>query len=148
MARVILQNGLVDVGDGNFERTDLAIDDGRIAAIGNDADAGAGGEVVDCGRFAIVPGMVNAHCHSNENWFRGRWDNLPLEPWMLFSYPALAAPVQSSREIYVRTLIGGLEHGPLRRDLRGRLPLRDGGVHARSRWPRSCPPTAISGCAR
>ena len=38
--------------------------------------------------FAIVPGMVNAHCHSNENWFRGRWDNLPLEPWMLFSYPA------------------------------------------------------------
>ena len=109
MARVILQNGLVDVGDGNFERTDLAIDDGRIAAIGNDADAGAGGEVVDCGRFAIVPGMVNAHCHSNENWFRGRWDNLPLEPWMLFSYPALAGPVQSSRETYLRTLIGGLD---------------------------------------
>ncbi len=109
MARVILQNGLVDVGDGNFERTDLAIDDGRIAAIGNDGDAGDGGEVVDCGRFAIVPGMVNAHCHSNENWFRGRWDNLPLEPWMLFSYPALAGPVQSSRETYLRTLIGGLD---------------------------------------
>ena len=69
----------------------------------------ADGEVVDCGRFAIVPGMVNAHCHSNENWFRGRWDNLPLEPWMLFSYPALAGPVQSSRETYLRTLIGGLD---------------------------------------
>ena len=107
MAGMILQNGLVDLGDGNFERTNLAIDGGRIAAIGG--DAGDGGEVVDCGRFAIVPGMVNAHCHSNENWFRGRWDNLPLEPWMLFSYPALAGPVQSSRETYLRTLIGGLD---------------------------------------
>lgn len=107
MARVILQNGLVDLGDGNFERTDVVIDGGRIAAVGRAADDG--GEAVDCGRFAIVPGMVNAHVHSNENWFRGRWDNLPLEPWMLFSYPALAGPVQSSRETYLRTLIGGLD---------------------------------------
>ena len=53
--------------------------------------------------------MVNAHNHSNENWFRGMWDNLPLEPWMLFSYPVLAAPPQSAREIYVRTLLGGIE---------------------------------------
>src|SRR3989442_2637587 len=53
--------------------------------------------------------MINAHSHSNENWFRGMWDNLPLEPWMLFSYPTLAAPTQSPREIYVRTLLGGLE---------------------------------------
>jgi 5-methylthioadenosine/S-adenosylhomocysteine deaminase len=53
--------------------------------------------------------MVNAHAHSNENWFRGLWDNLPLEPWMLFSYPVLAAPTQSADEIYVRTLLGGIE---------------------------------------
>jgi cytosine/adenosine deaminase-related metal-dependent hydrolase len=53
--------------------------------------------------------MVNAHCHSNENWFRGMWDNLPLEPWMLFSYPTLAAPAQTPREVYVRTLLGGIE---------------------------------------
>jgi cytosine/adenosine deaminase-related metal-dependent hydrolase len=53
--------------------------------------------------------MVNAHAHSNENWFRGMWDNLPLEPWMLFSYPVLAAPAQTADEIYVRTLLGGIE---------------------------------------
>jgi cytosine/adenosine deaminase-related metal-dependent hydrolase len=56
-----------------------------------------------------VPGLVNAHCHSNENWFRGLWDNLPLEPWMLFSYPNLAAPRQTPREVYIRTLLGGIE---------------------------------------
>ena len=66
-------------------------------------------EVIDCSRFLVVPGMVNAHNHSNENWLRGMWDNLPLEPWMLFSYPALAAPAQSPDEIYLRTLVGALE---------------------------------------
>jgi 5-methylthioadenosine/S-adenosylhomocysteine deaminase len=53
--------------------------------------------------------MINAHAHSNENWFRGQWDNLPLEPWMLFSYPVLAGPTQSADEVYVRTLLGGIE---------------------------------------
>src|SRR3954464_13333531 len=53
--------------------------------------------------------MVNAHNHSNENWFRGMWDNLPLEPWMLFSYPALAAPAQTPDEIYLRTVLGAIE---------------------------------------
>ncbi|MGB0095890.1 MAG: amidohydrolase [Solirubrobacteraceae bacterium] len=109
MANVILKNGLVDLGEGEFERADVVIDGGRIGAVGRDAAQPAGAEVLDCGRFAVLPGMVNAHCHSNENWFRGRWDNLPLEPWMLFSYPALAGPVQSSRETYLRTLIGALD---------------------------------------
>jgi 5-methylthioadenosine/S-adenosylhomocysteine deaminase len=77
---------------------------GRIAERASpDADG------VDCSRFLVVPGMVNAHNHSNENWFRGMWDNLPLEPWMLFSYPALAAPSQSPDEIYLRTVFGALE---------------------------------------
>jgi cytosine/adenosine deaminase-related metal-dependent hydrolase len=109
MAHVILKSGLVDLGGGEFDRADVVVDGGRISAVGRDAAQSAGAEVIDCSRFAIVPGMVNAHCHSNENWFRGRWDNLPLEPWMLFSYPALAGPVQSSRETYLRTLIGALD---------------------------------------
>jgi len=83
------------------------VDDGRIVEVG--AAPRSGGDRVDCSRLAVVPGMVNAHCHSNENWFRGLWDNLPLEPWMLFSYPVLAAPTQSPDEIYVRTLLGGIE---------------------------------------
>jgi len=103
---LVLRNGLVDVGAGRFTRADVAVSGGRIAAVGESLD---GDEVVDCSRLAVVPGAVNAHCHSNENWFRGLWDNLPLEPWMLFSYPVLSAPSQSPEEIYVRTLLGGIE---------------------------------------
>jgi 5-methylthioadenosine/S-adenosylhomocysteine deaminase len=109
MAQTILRNGLVDLGGGEFESADVVVDGGRISFVGRSAAEHADAEVIDCRRFAIVPGMVNAHCHSNENWFRGRWDNLPLEPWMLFSYPALAGPVQSARETYLRTLIGALD---------------------------------------
>jgi 5-methylthioadenosine/S-adenosylhomocysteine deaminase len=101
---LVLEGGLVDVGGGEFRRGDLAIAEGRIAA-STPADA----ERIDCSRLLVVPGMVNAHNHSNENWFRGMWDNLPLEPWMLFSYPALAAPTQSPDEIYLRTVLGAIE---------------------------------------
>jgi 5-methylthioadenosine/S-adenosylhomocysteine deaminase len=107
MYDLVLANGLVDVGGGAFRRTDIGVGGGRIAFVGSaDGDAG---ERVDCTRVAIVPGMVNAHNHSNENWLRGRFDNLPLEPWMLFSYPALAGPTQTGREVYVRTLLGAIE---------------------------------------
>lgn len=102
--RLILERGLVDSGGGDFRRGDVFVDRGRLAA-----EAPEGAERVDCSRFLVVPGMVNAHNHSNENWFRGMWDNLPLEPWMLFSYPALAAPAQSPDEIYLRTLVGAIE---------------------------------------
>jgi 5-methylthioadenosine/S-adenosylhomocysteine deaminase len=103
-APLLLENGLVDVGDGQFGRTDVAVADGRFAERAPD-----GAERVDCSRYLVVPGMVNAHNHSNENWFRGMWDNLPLEPWMLFSYPALAAPAQTPDEIYLRTVFGAIE---------------------------------------
>ena len=60
--------------------------------------------------------MINAHAHSNENWFRGLWDNLPLEPWMLFSYPVLAAPAQSrGRDLHAHAARRD-RNAPLRRD--------------------------------
>src|SRR5205823_8797938 len=91
-------------GGGGFRRGDVAVSGGRIVERAPD-DA----ERIDCSGFLVVPGMVNAHNHSNENWFRGMWDNLPLEPWMLFSYPVLAAPAQSPDEIYLRTVLGAIE---------------------------------------
>jgi 5-methylthioadenosine/S-adenosylhomocysteine deaminase len=101
---LVLENGLVDVGGGDFRRTDLFVEGGRLVA-----EPPADAERVECSRFLVVPGMINAHNHSNENWFRGMWDNLPLEPWMLFSYPALAAPAQSPEEIRLRTVLGAIE---------------------------------------
>ena len=96
-------------------------------------------------RFAVVPGAVNAHCHSNENWFRGMWDNLPLEPWMLFSYPVLAgAAAVAGRDLRPHAARRDRD-AALGRDLRRRLPLRAAGLHrrvarrGRARLPRPRP---------
>lgn len=107
--RTILRNGLVDQGGGDFVRADVILKDGWIESVGSAADSSAGNEVIDCTPFVVTPGIVDAHYHSNDNFDRGRWDNLPLEPYMLFSYPSLAAPRLTPREVYVRTVLGGLE---------------------------------------
>ncbi|MGE0007432.1 MAG: amidohydrolase family protein [Parvibaculaceae bacterium] len=105
---IILKNGLTDLGSGDLRRTDLLINDGKVQ------DISAGIEVpdvekIDCTSFLIVPGMINSHYHSNGNFDRGLWDNLPLEPYGVFAFPRLMTPKLSSRELYIRTLIGGLE---------------------------------------
>lgn len=103
---MIVKGGLVLQPDGSTARQDIAIEDGRIAALG---DLEADGETLDARDCLVAPGLINTHCHSNENYFKGCFDNLPLELWMLFSYPVLGAPRQSPREIYVRTMLGCIE---------------------------------------
>ena len=109
MAQMVLKDGLVDFGDGEFEVADVVVDGGRIAAVGREQATADGTEVVDCSDSRSCPGWSTPTATPTKTGSAGRWDNLPLEPWMLFSYPALAGPVQSAREIYLRTLIGGLD---------------------------------------
>jgi cytosine/adenosine deaminase-related metal-dependent hydrolase len=106
--RLVLRGGLVDRGGGAFERADVLVAGGRIAAVGQ-VQGGADAAVLDARRRVVVPGMVNAHTHSNENWQRGRFDNLPLETWLVLAYPLHDAPAQTPREIYVRTALGAME---------------------------------------
>src|SRR5579864_5234201 len=104
--RVIIKNGLVLRPDGGTQRLDLEIENGRISKVGR---IEGHGDVLDAHDMLVAPGLVNTHCHSNENYFKGCFDNLPLELWMLFSYPVLAAARQTPREIYVRTVLGCIE---------------------------------------
>jgi cytosine/adenosine deaminase-related metal-dependent hydrolase len=103
---MLLKNGLVLRPDGSAERLDIAIEGGRIAEVGMLERAG---ERIDATDYLVAPGLINTHYHSNENYFKGLFDNMPLEIWLLYSYPVLAAPKQSPREIYVRTMLGCIE---------------------------------------
>jgi cytosine/adenosine deaminase-related metal-dependent hydrolase len=95
-------------GASRLRAADIAIRDGRIAAIGEV------GEVLDTpvlegrGRLAL-PGLVNAHVHSPGNLMRGCLDNLPLEIFMLYEVPPLAEKAEAGRLAYLRTALGAIE---------------------------------------
>lgn len=91
-----------------IRNTDILIDSGRIVDI-EDHIPEAGKEVMDCSGKLVIPGLINAHLHSDENFFKGMFDNLPLELWMLYSCPPLAYGPFSEELIYWRTMLGALE---------------------------------------
>jgi 5-methylthioadenosine/S-adenosylhomocysteine deaminase len=105
---MILKGGLVLQPDGSAREMDIRVEGGMIAGLAADS-RWTDDDVLDARGRLIAPGLINTHCHSNENYFKGCFDNMPLEIWMLFSYPVLAAPRQSPREIYVRTMLGCIE---------------------------------------
>ena len=71
MFDLILRGGRVLDGAGNVDvLADVAVEQGRIAAIGRLGTAEAG-EIVDIAGLTVCPGFVDVHCHS---------DALPFSP--------------------------------------------------------------------
>lgn len=66
-------------------------------------------ETIDASNMLAIPGLINSHLHSDENLFKGMFDNLPLELWMLYSYPPRNYGPIHEKLIYLRTLIGAIE---------------------------------------
>ena len=60
---LLIQGGLVLTPEMRFERADVAVERGKIAAVGAMRRVPKSADVIDAtGRF-IVPGFVEAHCH-------------------------------------------------------------------------------------
>lgn len=107
--RTLIKGGTVLLGMGHIpEQTDIYIEDHTITAIGKNLTMEAD-EVIDAENQLIIPGLTNAHLHSDENLFRAQYDNLPLELWMLYTYPTLMYGPFSERLIYLRTMLGAME---------------------------------------
>ncbi|TCU29444.1 5-methylthioadenosine/S-adenosylhomocysteine deaminase [Rhizobium azibense] len=88
---------------------DLLVEGDRIVAIGANLPVPAGARVIDAGRKLLMPGLVNAHLHSCETFFKGRYHGMPLEVWMLYSYPILMKEPISERLLYLRSLLTAME---------------------------------------
>ena len=108
-ALVLPLGGVEEVRDG----IDLLIEDGRIAAMGPVlAPARAPDRVVDGRDRLVIPGLVNAHVHSHNNYFRGWFDRLPLDFCVLRVWGIGASPEAlrlTPRQIYARALLGCCE---------------------------------------
>jgi 5-methylthioadenosine/S-adenosylhomocysteine deaminase len=88
---------------------DILIEGPRITAIGTRIEAPEGAEVIDGAGKLVMPGLINSHLHTNEALFKGRYDNMPLEIWMLYSYPLLEAQRLSPRLVYLRSMLVAIE---------------------------------------
>lgn len=110
---MLFRNALIvamdDVHVAEPFRADVLIQGDRIAAVGTQLEAPTGIEVRDASDLLIIPGLVNAHVHSWEALFKGRYDNLPLEMWMLLAYPIIGLEPMSDRLIYLRSQLVGIE---------------------------------------
>ena len=88
---------------------DILIEDDRITAIGPGLACPDGAVRIDGTDKLVMPGLVNAHLHTNEALFKGRYDNMPLEVWMLYAYPIRAAKALPPRLVYLRSMLVAME---------------------------------------
>jgi 5-methylthioadenosine/S-adenosylhomocysteine deaminase len=64
---------------------------------------------IDGRRSIVIPGLINAHMHSNESFEQGAYDTLPLETWLIRSYPPFGAPLLSARDQYLRSMLCAIQ---------------------------------------
>ena len=61
---LVLKGGrVIDPAQGLDGVQDVAIADGKIAAIGQDISAGDGAETVDVRGALVLPGLIDTHAH-------------------------------------------------------------------------------------
>lgn len=81
---LLIRNALILTMNDAFETLEgnVLVRDGRIAAIGPDADDPAASEKLDAGGRYLLPGFVQTHVHLCQTLFRGMADDLTLLEWL------------------------------------------------------------------
>lgn len=103
---LLVQGGEVLTPAGSLVPADVLVLDGVVAEVGPHLSADV--PVLPAAGSIVVPGLVNAHTHSGENYNPGRYENLPLDLWFVHSHQVTRTEPPPAEEIYVRTLLGAL----------------------------------------
>lgn len=102
----------VDPLDQVLDPGDLVFEGGRITFVGpslpdGDHRRGAFDRVIDGSRLVVLPGLVNAHTHTYATLFKGSYELMPLDLWLV----AMRAPTRalSEEHLHLSSLIAGVE---------------------------------------
>jgi 5-methylthioadenosine/S-adenosylhomocysteine deaminase len=107
MVTIVKGGHLLDL-ELDFAPGDLLIDGDVIKRVGGDI-VQAGAEVIDARGMVVMPGLINAHTHSNQSIEKGLCDKLPLDAWMvLASYGGAGARLEP-RDLYISAMVGAIE---------------------------------------
>ncbi len=96
-----------DAPRGFREGIDLLIEGNRIAAVSAVPITGEADRIIAGQRFLAIPGLINAHSHSNEAFTRGYDNSMPFEPWLIGTIWALDS--FSERDHYLAAMVGAIE---------------------------------------
>lgn len=72
---------VVPITSGTIEGGAVSIGEGRILEVGEAGEV-EGDEVLEFPGCALIPGLINTHCHSGMTLLRGYADDLPLDAWL------------------------------------------------------------------
>ena len=85
----------------------VLIDGSRIVSVTSQQPEGSFDRVIDGRRRLVIPGLINAHTHSPENYVRATDNRLPLEPWLVNL--VWATGEFSQRDHYLAAMVGVIE---------------------------------------
>jgi cytosine/adenosine deaminase-related metal-dependent hydrolase len=97
--RILSADWVLPVEGEPIEGGAVAIEDGRIAAVGTAAELGEGERLPDA---AIVPGFVNAHTHLEYAVYAGFGDGLSFGPWIVLHMERKARLERTDMEAIAR----------------------------------------------
>lgn len=114
--RILIRGGVVlplGGADQVEEGIDLLVEDGRITAMGAGLVPTPGPDrVIEAADRLVIPGLVNAHVHSHNNYWRGWFDSVPLDLCVLQAW-GVGSPIEAlrltPRQVYARALLGCAE---------------------------------------
>src|ERR1700722_8943647 len=109
--RTLIKNGTivtVDPAISDLAKGDLLIEDGRIAQVAPQIDAGADAEVIDATDRLVLPGMVDTHRHTWQALFRNIGSDWTLAHYLSGLHDTVSG-LYRAEDTYAGNLLGGLE---------------------------------------
>ena len=93
--------------EGYLSSQNILIEGNRISKVtSSDVPARGIDRVIDGKDRLAIPGLINAHTHSPENYTKATKEKLPLELWLLDLFLIGGF---SSREVYLAAMLGAME---------------------------------------
>ncbi|HEY0279539.1 MAG TPA: amidohydrolase family protein, partial [Solirubrobacterales bacterium] len=109
--RKLIKDGIVLTLDrevGDFDRADVLVEDGRIAAVGRDLEVPEGAEVIDASRAIVMPGFVDTHRHTWQAQLRTIACDWTLGQYMTGLHSGLSGHFRPE-DTYIGNLLGTVE---------------------------------------
>lgn len=107
----LIKNGTVRRimnGRVQYQQEDILVENNLIKKMGRNIVCEQA-TVINAENKLVIPGLINCHIHSHDNFNRAWLDNVPLEIWMPMVRPFYNGVRHTPEQVYYRTILGAVE---------------------------------------